>query len=189
MKSPLFSVLLMATLGAGSAFAQTPSDLTCDDFRPTAETLAKYPMLKGACEDVVEIDGELYARFKAVVRRAAGRSVTLYLPATDRTFRVEPEPGAQVVLIGGGKIRPRELVRGQEISIHLSTRKLAEVNVDEIAFTTVDDLMLTHRIIPVEALPTTASPWPAVALGGVVLLGIAGAIRRLRVSQGTGARS
>ena len=49
MKSALFSVLLMMTLGAGSALAQTPSDLTCDDFRPTAEALAKYPDLKGAC--------------------------------------------------------------------------------------------------------------------------------------------
>ncbi len=184
MKSILFSVLLMMALGAGSALAQTPSDLTCDDFRPTAEAQAAYPELLGACEDVVEIKGELYAQFKAVVRRARGRSVTLYLPATDRTFKVEPKPGARVTLLAGGKIRPRELVRGQEITIHLSIRKLAELNVDEVALITDENVMLEHRVMPAEALPTTASPWPAVALAGVVLLGAAGAIRRLRVRQG-----
>ncbi len=185
MKSALFSVLLMTTLGAGSALAQTPSDLTCDDFKPTAAAIEKYPHMVGACEDVVEIDGELYAEFKAVVRRARGRSVTLYLPATDTTFKVETKPSARVRLTRGGKIRPRELVRGQEVSIHLSTREFMDLNVDDIEFTTEDDLLLTHHITPASALPTTASPWPAVALGGVVLLVTAGAIRRLRVHQGT----
>ena len=71
------------------------SALTCDDFRPTPEALERYPNLVGACEAIVERDGELYGLFRVVVRRVRGNNVTLHLPATGKTFTVSPDASLQ----------------------------------------------------------------------------------------------
>ncbi len=132
----------------------TPSALTCDDFVPTEAALARFPDLAGACETVVERNGELYGQFRAVVRRASFSSVTLYLPVTDHTFRVKPEGDARV-LLGGVKVRPRDLRRGQEIRIYLSTAAFSTPNVEEVSLVTESDLIISHKVESVAALPTT----------------------------------
>ncbi len=82
------------------------SALTCSDFRPTPEALNRFPNLMGACEAVVERDGNLYGMFRAIVRRTGARSVTFYLPVTDHTFVVEPRPEARVLIDGSDSMRP-----------------------------------------------------------------------------------
>ena len=131
-----------------------PSALTCADFKPTEEALARFPDLVGACESVVERNGELYGLFRAVVRRASSRSVTLYLPVTDHTFRIEPRSEARV-LLDGVKTRPRDLQRGQEIRIYLSTSAFTKPNVEEVTLVTESEAVVQHFAEPVAALPTT----------------------------------
>jgi hypothetical protein len=96
-----------------TASAQEVSALTCADFRPTPEALERYPNLAGACEAIIERDGELYGLFRAVVRRVRGNNVTMHLPATDKTFTVRPDAAHRVVA-DGQPIRARNLSRGQE---------------------------------------------------------------------------
>ncbi|MGI9287618.1 MAG: hypothetical protein ACR2P1_19695 [Pseudomonadales bacterium] len=179
MKDMLKILVCVLPLLSASAWSQQdiPTELTCDDFRPTPEALERFPRLKGACEAVVERDGELYALFKAVVRQASSRSVTLYLPATDYTFKVEPRSEARV-LIGNKKVRSRDLQRGQEITIHLSTQSFATPNIEEVAFVTDTDVIIEHSASPADALPTTASPWPALGLASLALLGMGFVLRR-----------
>jgi hypothetical protein len=170
-------MVAMATLvWIGVAQAQEPSALTCADFRPTEAAKERFPDLIGACEAVVERNGELYGKFTAIVRRASSRSVTLFIPAVDRTFSIEPQPDARVE-IGGRKYRPRELTRGQEIRIYLAASEFAEPDIDEVAFVTEEELIIEHTVMPIEALPTTASLWPTVGLGSLMLIGIAASIR------------
>jgi len=173
-------VLLLAALAwAGAAQAQEPSALTCADFRPSEAALERFPELIGACEAVVERNGELYGKFTAIVRRATSRSVTLFIPAVDRTFTVEPNADARVE-IAGRKYRPRELSRGQEIRIYLAASEFGEPDIDEVAFVTEQELIIEHTVVPTAALPTTASLWPALGLGSLVLLGVGAALRRIR---------
>ena len=180
MKRILLPTLCVAALMSAGAWAQdgTPTALTCQDFRPTAEALERFPDLLGACEAVVEMNGGLYGQFRAVVRRASSRSVTLYLPATDHTFKVDPKSDARV-LIGKRKVRPRDLQRGQEIRIYLSASQFARPNVEEVAMVTESEVIIPHRVETVAALPTTASNWPAFGLASLVLLGTGFALRRL----------
>ena len=151
----ILGVLLGATvlLVSPISFA-AESELTCSDFAPTDEALSRFPDLLGACEAVVERDGEMYGLFRAVVRRVSGSSVTLYLPATDHTFRVRPRSDARV-LLGGRKARPRDLQRGQDIRIYLSTSAFATQIVEEVALLTETDDLSEHEAEAVEALPTT----------------------------------
>ena len=155
-------ILLLALLGvfvAGPAIAAEddgaiPSALTCDDFVPTAAADERFPDLKGACEAVIERNGNLYGKFRAVVRRATSSSVTLYLPATDHTFSIKPQSDARV-LLGDSKVRPRELQRGQEIRIYLATKSFATPNIEEVSLVTESEMIIEHVVEPVAALPTT----------------------------------
>jgi hypothetical protein len=79
------------------------------------------------------------------------------------------------VNIGGRKVRPRDLNRGDEIGIYLSLDKFFENKVDEIAFATEEsnpEPIAIAPVVEVAALPTTASPLPALALlSGLILAG------------------
>jgi hypothetical protein len=182
MNKTATSLLFVLSLLSLPTWAQTMTEtsLSCQDFRPTEEALQRFPDLVGACEAVVDHDGELYGRFSAVVRRASYSSVTLYLPATDHTFKVNPKSDARV-LIGGRKVRARDLQRGQEIQIYLSARQFSRPDIEEVALVTETELMIEHPVEEVAALPTTASPWPAVTLISLALLGTGAMARRRRV--------
>jgi len=174
-----FLAVLILSLVSLSASAQDEvvSALTCQDFRPTPEALQRFPDLIGACESVVERDGELYGKFTAVVRRANSRGVTLYLPATDHTFSVEPDEDARVE-IGGRKVRPGSLDRGDEISIYLSASSFARPDVQEVVLVTESDALINHSVTSVDALPTTASSLPALGLLSLGLIGFGYILRR-----------
>ena len=181
MSSPRLIPMILVLLIVAPAYAQELTELSCADFRPTADALRRFPELQGACQGVVETNGELYAEFKAVVRRATNERVVLYIPAVDRTMEVEPKPDARVKIEGQArKVRPRALKRGQELTIHMSISELAEPVIDEIALISESTLIIEHDAVPVSALPSTASPWPGLVLLGGLLLGTGGVLRAIR---------
>lgn len=157
------TLAVVCAFAAAPAYAVDPqlSDMTCDQLRDkyaaTPEAQARFADLKGSCQGVYNINGNLYAMTAAVIRHAGGSSVTLYIPATDHTFSVTPDSSARVV-IGGRKVRVRDLNRGDEVHIYLSVDKLATERVDAIAFATEDDHAeeAVHApLVAVAALPTT----------------------------------
>lgn len=171
-------------LTAATASAQEVSALSCSDFRPTPEAIERYPNLVGACEAIVERDGELFALFRIEVRRVAGSRLRLHLPATGKTFNVRPD-ATQRVIVNGRKVRPRELGAGDEVQIYLSVSEFAKPDIDTVAFVTEEDFIVTVPIEEVDELPTTASPWPTFALAGLLLLGSGYLLRRRRLHGAT----
>lgn len=173
------AIMVLCALCAASAYAVDPqrvgecADLQ-DTLEPTAEARERFANLAGACEGIYEINGARYARAEAVIRGKRGGTVTLYLPATDRTFEVQPDSSGRV-WVGNRKMRVRDLSRGDEIGIYISLDKFFRDRVDEIALATEDTSADTHVMaaaIPVAALPTTASILPALgALSGLLLTG------------------
>ncbi len=156
MKMPV--LLLAATVFlAKSVSAQQTTELSCKDFRPSAEALERFPNLVGACESIVDRDGELFGLFRAEIRRVRGNEVTVYLPATDRTFRTVPKPEMRV-LVDGRKMRPRDLDRGDEIRLYLPVNKLSTLNVDEIALLTESEVLVGVAIEDVEGMRIEAIP-------------------------------
>ena len=147
-------LLLVAALLSVNATAQEMTQLSCKDFIPTQEARERFPDLAGACEGVVERDGELYGLFRAEVRRVRGNNITLHLPATDHTFTVKPDPATRV-LVDGKKVRPRDLATRQEIRIYLSASEFAKPDVQEIAFITESDFMVD---VPVDDVSTVSIP-------------------------------
>jgi hypothetical protein len=154
MKSRVSVAILAAALLSANASAQEMTGLSCKDFIPTQEARERFPDLAGACEGVVERDGELYGLFRAEVRRVRGNNVTLHLPATDHTFTVRPDP-ATWVMAGDKKVRPRDLMPTQEIRIYLSASEFSKPDVEEIAFVTESDFLVD---VPVDDLSSVSIP-------------------------------
>lgn len=177
-------VMLLGSLlcfSAAVSAEEVVSELSCADFVPTEAALKRFPNLEGACEAVVERNGELFGLFRAIVRVPGNRTTVLYIPATDKTVRVHPEPGTHV-LIDGRKTRPMQLTRGQEIRIYLSLTEFATPNIEEVVLVTESDVLIEHSVETVAALPTTASLLPALGLGSLALFGAGWLIRRRRVA-------
>jgi hypothetical protein len=154
MKSRVSVAILAAALLSANAPAQEMTGLSCKDFIPTQEARERFPDLAGACEGVVERDGELYGLFRAEVRRVRGNNITLHLPATGHTFTVKPDPSTRV-LVDGKKVRPRDLATRQEIRIYLSASEFAKPDVQEIAFATESDFVVD---VPIDELSSVSIP-------------------------------
>ena len=179
MNKTKFLLILTTLLIGTTAGAQEMSALSCDDFRPTPEALERFPNLAGACEGIVERDGELFGLFRAVVRRVSISRVTLRLPATGKTFTIAPDP-SQRVMINGRRTLMRDLTRGQEITLYLSVNEFAKPNIEQVAFVTEMNILVDVEIEEVAELPTTASLWPTIAMAGFFLLGASYLLRRRR---------
>ena len=154
MKTPFSVAILAAAFLSANASGQEMTQLSCKDFIPTQEARERFPDLAGACEGVVERDGELYGLFRAEVRRVRGNNVTLHLPATDHTFTVRPDP-ATWVMAGDKKVRARDLMPTQDIRVYLSASEFAKPDVEEIAFITESDFLLD---VPIDELSTVSIP-------------------------------
>jgi hypothetical protein len=157
------TLVVACAFSAVSAYAVEPvrSETTCDQlgekYEVTEEAKERFADLAGSCEGVYEIDGNLYVRSAAVVRRVMNKKVRLFIPATSHTFEVETQSDGRV-WVGNRKLRVRDLNRGDEIGIYLSVAKFAEEKVDEIAFATPDEHVeeiIVAPVVEVVALPTT----------------------------------
>jgi hypothetical protein len=154
MRTPVCAFILAATFLSASATGQEMTQLSCKDFIPTEEARQRFPDLAGACEGVVERDGELYGLFRAEVRRVRGNNVTLHLPATNHTFTVRPDP-ATWVMAGDKKVRARDLMPTQDIRIYLSASEFSKPDVQEVAFVTESDFIVD---VPVDEFSSMSLP-------------------------------
>ena len=135
--------------------------MTCDealeslDREPTAAAQERFANLVGACMGVVEDDGELYAHTEMIVRRVRGNTITLYLPATDRTFDVQTSFN-QRVTIGNQRVRTTNLNSGQRLNLYVNLNDFTQPIVREVAFEAeAEDDLIVVPATPVAALPTT----------------------------------
>ena len=156
----LRTAVAIGTLLLGvSAVAQDPAP-TCADvlakmhLEATDAAKERFKDLEGSCMGVVERNGELFMTTKMVVRNVSGNNVTLYLPATDRTFRVRAESGSRL-MIGNTRVRPRDLNRGQELNMYVSVAEFTQPVIQEIAFATESEEIIIAPVVVVTAMPTT----------------------------------
>jgi hypothetical protein len=146
------AILLIAIiLLASTVSARQTTDLSCNDFRPSNDALERFPQLVGACEGIVERDGQLFGLFRAEVRRVRGNTVTWYLPATNRVITTSPDASVRV-LSNDRKVRPRDLARGDEIRIYLSVDEFSKPDIEEVALLTESDVLVAVAIDGIDGM-------------------------------------
>ena len=190
------TMILASAFAASSALGADPqlTETTCAQLAETMEwtdeAKARFAQLQGSCEGVYEANGARYVLVKAEYRGKQDGQTVLYLPATDRTILMTPRPEARV-LVGGRKVKPSALSRGDEISIYLSVDRFGQQReVEEITFATEEttEPVVTETVVtepaasePTQvaaALPATASPLPLVGLLSVASIAAGGLLRR-----------
>ena len=85
MKTRLIAILSTLPLMALGSFASAQTDLTCADIDFTSAVISVYPDIAEACQDVVEIDGERFAKIGVEVLRSSNNSASG--PASERPQR------------------------------------------------------------------------------------------------------
>ncbi len=207
MSKYVAGILAVLGLGAGAAAlcqtatdrAFTASGTRCEDITWSQDTLAKYPRIASACQGVVERNGKYYARFQGTVERVEnrGRSLTIQFKDGDR-IKVNPPENMTVDMLG--RMTPvRSLGRGSVLNFYVPQDQLAAEFVAENALEVTPPLTISApgpervalvphaRMVPAApALPKTASPLPALGVGGVLILTLGGVLtitRRLTTAR------
>ena len=152
---------LVVALFSANAVAAQDYAMSCDDvitklqLEATAEAKERFADLKGSCLGVVDRDGKLFMHTTVVVRRSSAQRVTLYVPATDRTFDVTPDSG-QRIPIAGRNVRTAALARGQELNIYIPIDEFMQPIIQEVAFEPIEEEVITVApAVIAAALPTT----------------------------------
>ena len=160
---------------AGPAAAQT--DLTCDDIDFNYDVTTRFPDIADHCVDVIEVDGERFAKFSVELVRTGNNRATFRFKHEDGTYgptqTVDLNPDWRAE-IGGREYRIRELGPGQELNIYVpSDRWEAHVARNTTGYFTVyypvamtDDAGAADDTV----LPATAGYMPLLGLfGGLAL--------------------
>jgi len=170
-----------------SALAQDEdgSGLTCADIEFNADIVARAPNINDACRDVVELNGEKYAKIKIELESVSGNRAKFRIVYPDgssgsrHSVQVDSDWRAT---IQGRDYRMSQLAGGQELSIYMpSDRWEADFEAPTAPFVTYVPAAITaYDDEPM--LPSTAGPLPLFGLFGLIALFGASLIRIFRRS-------
>jgi len=177
-------VTAVACTAATAALAQTKVDRAfttagrnCSDVKWSPETLARYPTIGKACEEVMEKDGKHYVKFEGEITKVADRGQKLTVDFDDAGKLLLTPPPNLVVYVDGRKSGPEALRPGDELSFYVPEDRLTA------NFARTAEEIETMPLVPIypaeervamaepeEELPRTAGFLPLVGLGGLVML-------------------
>lgn len=173
----VFGVLLAMSFALAGNSALAQSDLTCADIDFSYEITSRYPDAMNGCLDVVEVNGERFAKMTVELVRTGRNSAVFRFKHPDGSFgptqRAELDADWRAE-IGGREYRISQLQRGQELNVYLpSDRWEAHIEPVTAVFVTYYGYPLADDMGDSGAgasLPATASSLPAIALfGGATL--------------------
>lgn len=186
-------LVVTGLLWSGSAMAQgipkpQVSTETCAEVKWAPELLQRYPRIPEACQEVVLVNGENWARVEGrlVNVNPNGSVTTMVLNSRGRgmgRLTLKPAPG-QKVLLEGREVSFDQLETGAMIHMYIPEHMYAvatEPVEDNAEMATIEQAPETEVAAEEpQALPTTAGPLPWVLLAGgaVLLVGLMLALRR-----------
>ncbi len=163
----------------------TTHGTSCADVDWSAETLAKYPNISKACQEVMQRDGANYVKFEGTVKKVAkgGSEITMGMKGTDAKLVLHPDPNRTVNI--GGKTTPVKSLRpGDSLTFYVPDSRLVAVETPEPS---VEEIPIGPPVIEQMAMttttydmPKTASSWPLAGLLGSLCIGFALIMRTRR---------
>jgi hypothetical protein len=189
-----------AAVACATAYAQdrtnrafTATGASCSQVTWSQESLALYPRIASACEEVMQRDGRYYVRFSGDVQRVAdrGRSVTIAFRDGDRLTLTPPEN--MVLFINNQRTPVTDLRVGDQLRFYVPQDQLAasffeseaptaQAQVVPIAppASAEPGLLAQNQPAPGARLPRTASPLPLVGVAALGLFAFGGALTARR---------
>lgn len=195
----LISFALAASLWTFGASAQSNIDRSftttsnnCDDVEWSAEMQERYPDIDAACQSVEERNGKKYVRFEGTVRSASASELDVNFKGGGRV-QMDPPEGTKIYM-NGKQIPVSDLRRGDRLTFYVpEDRMTAQFYPDEQLANTQESQAVNVPIAAAEQatedeesnqmaamLPSTASELPWLGLSSLLMLAIAGTLRRFR---------
>lgn len=185
----------VALAAAAGVFAQsssidkafTASGDNCLAVNWSAETLAKYPRVASACQEVLQKDGKNYVKFTGEIKKVAknGTEVTMKMKGGEQDLVLHPAEG-RTVYIGGKKTPVRSLRPGDELTFYVPEDRFIAA-VMETPSAPVEEIPVAPPVVEQVAMtttdysmPTTATNWGLLAVFGGLAIGLAAAMRTRR---------
>ncbi len=176
MNKTILIATLIVFFGMGFTVSASAQEYSCSDLTWSAERLAINSNIANVCLEVVERNGEHYAKLHAkIVRQGVGSTVVQYQhpdgswSASERVF-----PEGFDALIGGETVAISDLVPRQEINVYIRGEDNFTVPapVEQVAMEVAPMPEPEPEPEPEPVyLPTTATQLPLFAiLGGLLLL-------------------
>lgn len=207
MKGVVTAMLLTGFVWAGGAVAQqTKQDFkaypkpsvnaeSCQQMDWNKDLLSRYPWAVDACQEVITVNGEKFARFEGHIVRhnRDGSFETQFVNRNGKhvkdwgTMDLLPSP-EQHVLLSGEPSHFKELPRNQVLNFYVPEKRFGVAEEPGGALATVVAAPAGQQVAMAEPaaksqLPKTAGPLPAIALGGLLsLFGALGLTIRRRAS-------
>ena len=184
-----FALAAAAGVNAQSSIDKsfTASGSNCADVNWSAETLAKYPNIGKACQEVTQRNGATFVKFEGTVKKVAkgGSEITMGMKGSDAKLVLNPDPN-RTVNIGGRKVAVKTLKPGDSLTFYVPDSRLVAVETPEPA---VEEIPIGPPVVEqvamttttYEDLPKTASSWPLAGLLGALCIGLALVMRSGRV--------
>jgi hypothetical protein len=165
--------------------AFTANGQNCLEINWSAESLAKYPKIASACQEVLQKDGKTYVKFEAEVKKVAKQGTELVVAAKGgNTVTLHPAEG-RTVYINGKKTPVKSLRPGDTLTFYIPEDRFVAA-VMETPTAPVEEISIVEEPAPVEQvamtteMPSTASNWPLLALFGALAIGLATILRGRR---------
>lgn len=194
---------LVALAGLGLSANATATDLTCSDIQFTPEAFAAYQFADKACLDMVDRDGNTFAKFTAtkIVPADISPGVSTFLrfkhaDGTEGPRHKSALPRGYQVMLDNKPVRLADINEGQAVNIYVGSEfwmapeaEVAEAvaEVVEMEQEVVEEAVMAAAVVEeaVEeemppVLPKTAGPLPWLALFGSLFLLLGGALRFAR---------
>jgi hypothetical protein len=187
-RSTYLSFIGVTALLGGASVPALAADCSTAQFSDTV--LARFPNIRLVCSEVIEKEGQQYAVVKGDLVRTGNNAVYMKFKLPDGsksdTRKIETRPEFRVK-VDGKALRVRELAVGQELTAYVKvsdpvislepaepTEALAAYPIEEAA---------PAMAASTAEMPRTASPMPAVASLGGLLLAFAGMLTFLRIRR------
>jgi len=181
---------LIALAGLGLS-VNANAEIGCDDIVFSPQAFAAYDLIDQACLEMVERNGQMYAKLTArVVSQTASGTHMRYRLANGELApsKLSVAPGDFETMISGKSVKMEDLDVGQSINIYVGNKywvNAAEVVEEAIVEESVEEAVVEEAVVEeaiveeeMEAtLPTTAGPLPWLALFGSLFLVLGGALR------------
>ena len=184
------ALALAGFLSGGGAMAQGAarsgipapqvSEETCAEVEWSSQVLQQYPQISEACQEVVTVNGENWARVEGrLIQVNPNGSVTSMVLARDGRrlgrLTLKPAPG-QKVMMDGREYSFNQLHTGAILNLYIpehmyavATEPMVQNEMAEIEPAPAEEVAQMPRQLPATAGPL---PWVLLAGGGILLVGL-----------------
>jgi hypothetical protein len=187
-RSIYLSIIGVAAVLGGLATPAFAADCATAQFSDAV--LARFPNIRAVCTEVITKDGQEYAVVKGDLVRTGNNAVYMKFKLPDGTKsdtrKIETRPEFRVQ-IDGKPTSVRNLAVGQELTAYVKVTEpvmalaAAEPSEPVVAYP-IEDAAPAMAANTAE-MPRTASPLPAIASFGALLLAFAGMLTFLRLRR------